>query len=154
MKKEIEAVQRAYPQIYLAYHADHVKAKSNEYRLSARDSSILSHLDRKTPQMANVLAAHLGVRPSTLSAAIKRLIELGYVKKRANPDDQRAAHLTLSELGAKAMAASSVLDSARVKAMLSELKAGERVRAIAGLALLAEAAGRAQRRGAGKGKQK
>ncbi|MBL8523020.1 MAG: winged helix-turn-helix transcriptional regulator [Betaproteobacteria bacterium] len=155
MKKQIdaavEAVQRGYPQIYLACHADHVKAKSTEFRLSARDSSILSHLDADRPQIAGVLAAHMGVRPSTFSAAINRLIALGYVIRRANPADRRETQLTLSPRGAKAMAATSVLDAARVAAMLKELDADERARAIAGLQLLAEAAKRVQIRQSAKG---
>jgi DNA-binding MarR family transcriptional regulator len=158
MKKHIEAaveaVQRGYPQIYLACHADHVKAKSTEYRLSARDSSILSHLDASLPQTASSLAAHMGVRPSTFSAAIGRLIVLGYATKRANPADRRETQLTLSPRGAKAMAATSVLDASRVAAMLAELDVDERARAIAGLQLLAEAAKRLQTRQSAKGKKK
>ena len=142
MKKQVEAVQRAYPQIYLACHAEHVKARSNEFRLSARDSSILAHLDTREPQTANELVAHLGVRASTFSAAIKRLVELGYVKRRADPHDKRAAQLTLSALGAKAMSATSVLDASRVANLLSKLTSRERSAAIAGLSLLAEGAQR------------
>jgi len=142
MKKLVEAVQRAYPQIYLACHAEHVKAKSNEYRLSARDSSILAHLDARKPQTANALAAHLGVRAPTFSAAIKRLVALGYVNRRADPNDKRAAQLTLSALGAKAMSATSVLDASRVATLLSKLTPRERAAAVAGLSLLAEGAER------------
>lgn len=155
MKKQIdaavEAVQRGYPQIYLACHADHVKAKSTEFRLSGRDSSILSHLDIEKPQTASALAAHMGVRPSTFSAAINRLIALGYVARRANPADRRETQLTLSPHGAKAMAATSVLDAVRVTAMLKELNADELERAIEGLQLLAEAAKRLQIRKSAKG---
>ncbi|MBI3714692.1 MAG: winged helix-turn-helix transcriptional regulator [Betaproteobacteria bacterium] len=142
MKKQIEAVQRAYPKIYLACHAEHVKAKSNEFRLSARDSSILAHLEPRRPQTANALAVHLGVRASTFSAAIKRLVALGYVNRRADPNDRRAAQLTLSALGAKAMSATSVLDAARVANLLSQLTPSERTAAVAGLSLLAEGAQR------------
>lgn len=144
MKKHIEAIQRAYPRIYLACHADHVKAKSTEYRLSARDSSILAHLDEDHAQTASVLAAHLGVRASTFSAAIKRLVSLGYARKIANPSDRREAQLTLTRLGATAMAATSVLDASRVGAMLSELAPDELAKAIDGLRLLAGAARRLQ----------
>ena len=144
MKKHIEAIQRGYPQIYLACHADHVKSKSTEYQLSARDSSILSHLDEDRAQTASVLAAHLGVQASTFSAAIKRLVELGYARKVANPLDRREAQLTLTRLGATAMAATSVLDASRVAALLAELDADELVRAVAGLRLLADAAQRLQ----------
>ncbi|MEO8672598.1 MAG: MarR family winged helix-turn-helix transcriptional regulator [Tahibacter sp.] len=144
MKKHIEAIQRGYPQIYLACHADHVKAKSTEYQLSARDSTILSHLHEDRPLTASVLAAHLGVQASTFSAAIKGLIELGYTRKTANPSDRREAQLTLTRLGATAMAATSVLDASRVADMLAELEADDLVRAVEGLRLLADAALRLQ----------
>jgi DNA-binding MarR family transcriptional regulator len=144
MKKHIEAIQRSYPQIYLACHADHVTAKSTEYQLSARDSSILSHLDEDRAQTASVLAAHLGVQASTFSAAIKRLVALGYARKIANPTDRREAQLTLTRLGASAMAATSVLDTLRVAAILAELNATEVNRAVDGLRLLADAARRLQ----------
>jgi len=154
MKKHVEAIQRAYPQIYLACHADHMKARSTEFRLSARDSSILSHLDAQRPQSAGVLATHMGVRPSTFSAAIKRLIALGYVAQRADPQDRRVMQLTLSRLGAKAMAATSVLDVSRLAALLSELDGDERTRAVAGLQLLADAAKRVQSRQAAQHKKR
>lgn len=152
MKKDIETLQRAYPKIYLACHADHVKAKSTEFHLSARDSSILSHLDEKKPQTAQALALHLGVQPSTFSAALKQMVALGYVNRRADPKDGRTALLTLSRLGARAMAATSVLDANKVKALLAELQLAERREALAGITLLAEAAGRAQARRAAKRK--
>lgn len=41
----VRAVQIAYPQIYLACHTRHTRARSSAFRLSARDSSLLVHLD-------------------------------------------------------------------------------------------------------------
>jgi DNA-binding MarR family transcriptional regulator len=140
MKKLIEQIQRAYPQVYLACHVDHVKAKSNAFRLSARDAAILSHLDDETPETAGRVAAHLGVRPSTFSAAINRLIELGYVKRAPNPHDRRETWLTLTQQGVRAMAAASVLDAARVSALLATMSPAARERAVSGLVELARAA--------------
>src|SRR5215213_11135960 len=74
----VSEVQRLYPQIYLACHVDHVRASSTRWRLSARDSSILAHLDLNRGMSPRTLARHLGVAASTLSAAIRRLAELGY----------------------------------------------------------------------------
>ena len=69
---------------------------------------------------------------------------MGYVNRGADPDDKRAAQLTLSALGSKAMSATSVLDAARVAKLLSHLIPRERSTAIAGLSLLAEGAQRAK----------
>jgi DNA-binding MarR family transcriptional regulator len=136
----VTAIQRFYPQIYLACHVDHVRAVSTEYRISAQDSSLLAHLDERHPTLAGELAQHLGIAASTLSAAIKRLDRLGYLSRRARHRDRRHVELRLTPKGAEAMTQTSVLDPARVGALLAELPAAKRRRAVAGLGLLAEAA--------------
>ena len=89
---------------------------------------------------AAALARHLGVVPSTMSAAVKRLSALGYIARGRDARDRRAASLRLSPQGARAMQAGSVLETARVAAMLRRLSAADRARAIDGLELLAAAA--------------
>ena len=135
----VALVQRYYPQIYLACHKRHVRASSTAYRLSARDSSILVHLNETVPVTPTELTTHLGVRGSTLSAAIHRLERLGYLQRKRMPRDRRTVALTLSQQGATAMAATSVLDSERVEAVLARLKPSELKRALEGLELLAKA---------------
>lgn len=136
---DVEVVQRCYPQIYLACHKRHIRAASTTYSLSARDSSILAHLNQTIPLTPTELAAHLGVRGSTLSAAIHRLEQLGYLQRKKIPQDRRTVALTLTPQGTEAMADTSVLDSERVSAVLARLSRGERKRALEGLALLAKA---------------
>jgi len=133
-------VQRLYPQIYLACHVDHVRAASTQWRLSSRDSSILSHLDRDRGMSPRDLAAHLGVAPSTLSATIARLARLGYITSEAATSDKRQRELRLTAKGAEAMASTSVLDADRVRDVLRKLTKEERSRAVRGLALFARAA--------------
>jgi DNA-binding MarR family transcriptional regulator len=136
---EVEVVQRCYPQIYLACHGDHVRSRSTQFRLSARDSSILAHLSPDDPLTPTALAAHLGVSGSTLSAAVSKLEKLGYIKRTAIPEDRRSFALTLTRPGAKAMAATSVLDHRRVAEVLDKLSPSKRRRALEGLKLLADA---------------
>ena len=133
-------VQRLYPQIYLACHVDHVRAASTQWRLSSRDSSILSHLDRDRGMSPRDLAAHLGVAPSTLSATIARLARLGYITSEAATSDKRQRELRLTANGAEAMASTSVLDADRVRDVLRKLTKEERAHAVRGLALFARAA--------------
>jgi len=76
----VTRVQCAYPQIYLACHVRHIRAASTAHRLSARDSSLLVHLSPTAPITPSKLAAHLGIRGSTLSAAIGKLASLGYLR--------------------------------------------------------------------------
>jgi DNA-binding MarR family transcriptional regulator len=84
----------------------------------------------------------MAVAASTLSEAIARLTKLGYVRREKNAKDRRAAALTLTDKAANAMAATSVLDSERVRSMLELLNEPDRKRALEGMKLLAEAAGK------------
>lgn len=137
---DVRDVLRFYPQIYLACHVDHVRAVSNEWQLSAHDSSSLAHLDRRTPVSPRALAQHLGVQPSTLSAAITRLESLGYLTSVPAADDKRRRELKLTERGSEAMASTSVLDRDRVRELLGALTPKDREAAVRGLSLLARAA--------------
>ena len=137
---DLYEVQRLYPMIYLACHIDHVRSSSTKWRLSSHDSSVLAHLDTKEGMSPRSLATHLGVVPSTLSAAISRLTKLGYIESTPLATDRRRKALRLTALGAKAMASTSVLNSERVRAMLSLLTQDERQTAVEGLTLLAKAA--------------
>lgn len=86
------------------------------------------------------LADHLGVAKSSLSATLKRLTALGYIARVADATDRRVSGLCLTNAGARAMQAGSVLDTNRVAALLAGLKPRERLRAVDGLRLLAKAA--------------
>lgn len=133
-------LQCLYPQIYFACHVDHIRATSTKWRLSSRDASILAHLKSNTGTSPRSLGAHLSVVPSTLSAALKRLVQLSYITSFPSTDDKRKREIWLTESGAEAMASTSVLDAARVRQMLEKLSASERENAISGLVLLARAA--------------
>lgn len=137
---DIREVQRLYPQIFVACHTDHVRAASTEWRISSPDASILVHLDRESGLSPRDLARHLGVVPSTLSAAIARLSKLGYLSSQPVAKDRRRRELRLTARGAEAVTATSVLDAERVRALLKKLTGAERKAAVRGLALLARAA--------------
>jgi MarR family transcriptional regulator, organic hydroperoxide resistance regulator len=141
MKAErVRAIQRWYPQIYLACHTRHQRASTTDAGLSAHDSSVLSHLDERDAMTAGNLARHLGIGASTLSATLNRLVKLGYITRTPASADRRIVELRLSKTGARAMQGSSVLESARVGALLDELTSDEQRLALDGLALLARAA--------------
>lgn len=146
---DVFEVQRLYPQIYLACHKDHVRAVSTKWRISSQDASILVHLDREAGLSPRALAAHLGVAASTLSAALARLAQLGYLTNTPNETDRRKRELRLTPRGAEAISNTSVLDAERVRAMLKQLKPEERRAAVQGLALLAKGARSASEKGKG-----
>ena len=140
LAEAVSEIQRLYPQIYLACHVDHVRAASTAWDLSSHDASILAHLDRDTPISPRELAAHLGVAPSTLSASITRLSELGYLTSKPAPSDKRQRELRLTARGSEAIASTSVLDAKRVAQLLHQLNPNDRAAALRGLRLLALAA--------------
>ncbi len=142
MRHLVRALQRHYPLIYLACHVEHVRARSTPYRLSTRDSVLLSHLDEKEPVSAAELARHCGVAESTMSATLQRIGAQGYIQRTLKPRDRRIVELRLTARGAEAMAAASVLDEKHVAGVLRQLAPAQRNAAVAGLAVLAQAAQR------------
>ena len=133
-------VQRLYPQIYLACHIDHVRSGSTKWELSSHDAAFLAHLDIERGNSPRSLASHMGVVPSTLSATLKRLEMLGYISTVTAEQDKRRKQIFLTARGSEAIAATSVLESQKVKHMLERLSDAERRTALSGLRLLARAA--------------
>ena len=139
MTRDVRLVQTCYPQIYLACHTTH-RERSSHALISTRDSSLLAHLDERRPTTPSVLAKHLGIGKPALSAAIKRLVRLGYIEVERSARDRRVTHLRLASSGAQAMSGSSVLDADRVRRLLRSLGPRERRAALDGLVSLARAA--------------
>jgi len=121
LARTIKIVQTSFPQIYLACHTRHQRKRSTEHRLSARDASILAHLDLQYAITPARLAKHLGVARSTLSEALKRLIRLGYAAPPEVGGGRRLTGVLLSERGAKAISDTSVLETARLEEILRGL---------------------------------
>jgi DNA-binding MarR family transcriptional regulator len=115
-------VQVTYPQVYFACHTRHQRKRSTEHRLSQRDSAILVHLEAAKPTAPSELARHLEINRSTMSEALKRLVALGFVTRaRAG-----SAAVVLTDNGLRAIADTSVLETARLHAVLGRLSARER----------------------------
>jgi DNA-binding MarR family transcriptional regulator len=136
----VTQIQMLYPRIYMACHVDHMKARSSESKISARDSAILAHLSSEHFRHPGILAKHLDITPSTLSEALHHLVSLGYVTFKTNPDDERKTEFKLTDSGITAMKNASVLDSKKVIRLLERLSAEDCRRAVEGLVILAEAA--------------
>jgi len=143
MPSTLEAVQQVltlYPQIYFACHTRHVRDPASQRLLSRHQASVLDHLDELDPITVNDLARHMGVTPATMSLAIDRLEHKGYVVRARDGVDRRRVHVRLTSAGVRIREATSVLDPARVEALLTRLTDDEREAAVHGLALLAAAA--------------
>lgn len=136
----VARVLRDYPRIYFACHQRHVPDPATGKLLSAHQAGILSHLDGVEATHLGELAAHLGVTLSTMSLHVDRLVRQGYVVRERDAADRRLLALRLTEDGLRMKQAQSVLEPARVAALLARLDGESRRAALDGLALLARAA--------------
>src|ERR1700733_949418 len=143
MKRDaVRAGMENYPRIYFACHTRHVKDPKTRRQVSAHQRKILDHLDETEPTALVDLARDMCVTVSTMSLNVERLVRRGYVRRTRDAEDRRRLRLLLTASGLRLREASSVLEPARVAAMLDELDADELARALKGLALLAQAAER------------
>lgn len=140
IEPDVFAVLRAYPQLYFACHVEHRARAGAPDGLTSREAGLLAHVEVPQGTSPARLARHLGIAPSTLSAALKRLAGLGLLEVAADPGDARRRLVRLTEAGRAALAAGSVLDPERLAAVMARLDGDERRRATEGLALLAGAA--------------
>ena len=129
-----------YSQIYFACHTRHVQDPESGTRVSARQASILSHLDSVEPTPLSQLATHMGVTVSTMSISVDRLVRQGYVVRDRSENDARVRHIRLTPAGERLRTAQKVLDSRLVRAMLTRLSPSDRRTALRGLELLGAAA--------------
>lgn len=138
-KNAVRQVMELYPRIYFACHTRHVRDPETRRLLSAHQASILDHLDERDPLALLDLAKHMGVTPSTMSLNIERLVRRGYVSRERAAEDGRRLRLRITPAGVRLREAKSVLDPARVRALLALLTPEQRDAGIHGLALLARA---------------
>jgi DNA-binding MarR family transcriptional regulator len=132
-------VMELYPRIYFACHTRHVRDPKTQRLLSAHQASILDHLDEQEPLALLDLARHMGVTTSTMSLNVERLVRRGYVSRERATEDGRRLKLRITPAGARVREAKSVLDPARVRALLARLTPEQQEAGIRGLALLARA---------------
>ena len=141
MRAEVETVLECYPRIYFACHRRHVRDERTQTVLSAHQASVLDHLDDVEGTSLLELARHMGVTASTMSLMVDRLERGGYVRRNRSKQDGRCVDLRLTAAGVRIRRQQKVLEPALVAAMLRRLEPAKRKQALAGLELLAEAAG-------------
>jgi DNA-binding MarR family transcriptional regulator len=136
----VQAVQLTYPRVYYVCHTRHQRKRSTEHALSARDSAILAHCSDEEPVFPAKLAVHLSLARSTLSEAIKKLTQTGFVRRvPAVNGDGRHSGILLTAKGLRAIRETSVLETARLAAVLAEASSSDRAAITSGLTKLAAA---------------
>lgn len=152
--RDVRQLTQQLSRIRFACRTRHVRDPQSERILSAHQASILDHLDESEPTTLSELAARMGVTPSTMSIAIRRLARNGYVARKRDRTDRRRVFLRLTKAGVRIRDAKSALDPERVEALLDSLSPGDRAAALHGLTLLELAArqhGRADQLSEGRG---
>lgn len=139
-KSGVETVLRCYPQIYFACHRRHVRDPKTKAVLTARQASVLDHLDALEGTSLLDLAKHMGVTASTMSLMVDRLEHGGYVRRERSPEDGRRVDLRLTKAGMRIKEQQNVLEPELVAAMLKRLDPPQCRQALDGLELLSEAA--------------
>ncbi|MGD8329282.1 MAG: MarR family winged helix-turn-helix transcriptional regulator [Acidobacteriota bacterium] len=140
IEADVEQLMQQYPRIYFACHTRHVRDERADVTLSSHQASILDHLDEVEPTNLSELAGHMGVTASTMSIAVSRLVDQGYVVRERDAQDRRRVLLTLSTDGLRVKSEKSVLDPQRCARVLARLPEDKRAVALRGLSLLADAA--------------
>lgn len=138
---QVLTLMQSYPKIYFACHTRHVQDEETNQRLSAHQASILDHLDELDGTSMLTLAGHMGVTASTMSLTVDRLVRAGYVTRDRDAFDARKVALRLTKDGARVKERKSVLDRDLVAALLGRMKPRDRATGLAGLEMLAKAAG-------------
>ncbi len=138
--EDVDSLLRSYPRIFFACHRRHVRDPATRRVLSAHQASILDHLDEVDGMALMDLARHMGVTAGTMSVAVERLVRKGYVRRTRSREDQRRVELRLSEAGLRVRSQQSVLEPELVESLLAELTTADRIEALRGLQMLAQAA--------------
>lgn len=142
MEDKVQQLLSCYPKIFFACHLQHVKDPETENILTAKQASVLDHLDLAEAVSLNGLAKHMGVKPATMCVMVDRLEELGYMTRVRSEEDRRAVLLRLTPAGLRLRESQSVLDPGRVEGVLASMTPEDLERGLDGLRLLAEAASR------------
>ena len=132
----VRRIQAAYPKIWFACHVEHNGRRSN---LTDRESNVLSHLSWDESRAPADLARHLGIRPSTLSEAVDKLVKRGLVERRQDKEDKRRVRYRLTAEGVETIEASSVLSPTRLRSVLDRIDPAQRDDAVRGLEVIAQA---------------
>jgi DNA-binding MarR family transcriptional regulator len=103
-----------------------LRAQRTNASVTLSQISALSSLHKCGPMTPGELAAREGVQPPSMTRVISALEDLGYISKRAHPNDGRQVIVELTEQGLSYIEADISAREAWLDARLSELDEAER----------------------------
>jgi DNA-binding MarR family transcriptional regulator len=137
----VHAILSAYPTIHSACRRRQLRDPVSGRSLSDHQAGILEHLDPETPITVSDLAVRLRVTSATASLQLTQLARLRLVSRGRDDVDARRAQVRLTEAGVRVRGLRSLLDPERVRQAMARLDPPEQNAVVAGLRLLAGAAG-------------
>ena len=93
--------------------------------------AILARLGRDGPMSVSALAAGEGVTGQAVSIGLRRLAELGLVRRTTDPEDRRRTIVSLARSGSASLGAREQAVEAALRSALGALDPDDRVRLIA-----------------------
>lgn len=103
-----------------------LRAQRTNASVTLSQISALSSLHKCGPMTPGELAAREGVQPPSMTRVISAIEDLGYISKRAHPNDGRQVIVELTEQGLSYIEADISAREAWLDARLSELDESER----------------------------
>ena len=76
------------------------KSKYEEFDLNRSQASILFTLHQRSSMSQKELAESLNMTPPSITSAIRKMEQEGYIRRRQDESDQRVMRLALTEKGA------------------------------------------------------
>jgi DNA-binding MarR family transcriptional regulator len=137
----VSAILSAYPTIHSACRRRHLRDAASGKRLSDHQAGILEQLDARTPITVSHLAARLRVTSATASLQLTQLARLRLVTRERDGADARRVQVRLTDAGVRLRGLRTLLDPERVRQALIRLDPPEQDAVVAGVRLLAGAAG-------------
>lgn len=113
---------------YLTLHR-HAQSLFEPLGLTADQYVLMRLLTEEKKQMQQDLVRATASDPSTVAAMVKLLEKRGLVKRKTNPEDRRAWHVSLTANGSRLLAAASKLD-ATIHQSLGEAIDAERMKQV------------------------
>ena len=142
-KDPVAQLLTAYPVLHHALRQRDVRAGGlSGDTVTDHQVTLLAQLDQAAGGTMTDLAQAMGVAMPTMSLSVDRVEGLGLVKRERDPADGRRVTLRLTEAGLRLARSRSLLDPARVRALLAGLTSAERTAGIDAFVTFARAAQR------------
>lgn len=105
----------------------HVITSHGEFALDRSGYGLLCRIADEGPQRLGSFATAFGLDPSTITRQVQALERAGLAERQVDPDDRRAALLSLTEEGRRAVLETRSHRRGRLEHVLSSWPASDRV---------------------------